>query len=99
MIPIFSPQIINLASSIQEYGFRWVEDGPTLAEIIRLVDVSATAELKKRNLGADQLLTLRRKICEEALDLLDMVYGWDADRMSETEERMFYRALVGFTVK
>lgn len=88
---MFSPRIHDLAEKIQLNGFRWVEDGPTLREIVREVD----REVKLRA----PLLATRRELAYQILDILDTLYGWDAPRMDETQERAFYKAIVGWEIK
>lgn len=86
---MFSQRIVDLATRIQVNGFRWVEDGPTLREIVQVVDAT----------NKSQSLASRREIAYKALDLLDTFYSWDAPRMDETQERAFYLAIIGWEIK
>ena len=88
---MFSVRIHELAEKIQQNGFRWVEDGPTLREIVREIDMAVKLTAP--------LLATRRELAYQALDILDTLYGWDAPRMDETQERAFYRAIVGWEIR
>ena len=91
---MFSKTIHDLARKIKVGGFRWVEDGPTIREIIREVDAFSAPLLETAGLTTDKLLAARRAAAYTALDLLDTLYGWDAARMDEAQERAFYRQIV-----
>ena len=95
---MFSRQIHDLAEKVPQGGFRWVEDGPTIRKIVQLVDDYVTPKLGART-DVQGIVALRREVVFHALDLLDQVYGWDAPRMTDEQERAFYRFIVVAEVK
>ena len=88
---MFNQRIHDLAAKIQKNGFRWVEDGPTLREIVREIDAAVKLQVP--------FSATRRELAYQALVILDTLYGWDAPRMDETQERAFYRAIVGWEIR
>jgi len=83
---MFAQQIKDLAASISKGGFRWVEDGPTIRKIVQYVDTNS----KTFGLSLD----VRRETAVKVLDVLDTLYGWDAPRMTDEQERAFYKYIV-----
>ena len=80
----------ELARKIADGGFVWVEDGPTLLEIIDIVNVSFEGILDHEE---------RKDICYKVLDFLDTTYEWDAPRMNEDTERCFYKWMVNYRIR
>ena len=80
----------ELARKIADGGFGWVEDGPTLLEIIDIVNGSFEGILDHEE---------RKDICYKVLDSLDTTYEWDAPRMNEETERGFYKWMVNYRIR
>lgn len=95
---MFSQKIHDLATKIPEGGFRWVEDGPVIRQIIQEVDAFIVPRLKKIGLGRDLMRAARQEAAYKVLDLLDTLYGWDPPRMDDTQERAFYRQIVQWEI-
>ena len=67
-------KVQELAKSVAEDGFSWVDDGNKILSIIDAVN----------NTFSDILpLDERRDVCYTVLVCLDTEYDWDAARMSD----------------
>ena len=83
-------KVQELAKSVAEDGFSWVDDGNKILSIKDAVN----------NTFSDILpLDERRDVCYTALDCLDTEYDWDAPRMSEEVERGFYKIMIQWRIK
>ena len=83
-------KVQELAKSVAEGGFSWVEDGTKILNIIDAINSTFSDILP---------LDERRDVCYTVLDCLDTEYGWDAPRMSEEVERGFYKIMIQWRVK
>ena len=83
-------KVQELAKSVAEGGFSWVEDGNKILAIIDAVN-SAFSDI----LPLDE----RKEVCYTVLDCLDTEHDWDAPRMSEEGERGFYKMMIAWRVK
>ena len=83
-------KVQDLAKSVAEGGFSWVEDGNKILAIIDAVN-SAFSDI----LPLDE----RKEVCYTVLDCLDTEHDWDAPRMSEEVERGFYKMMIAWRVK
>ena len=83
-------KVQELAKSVAEGGFSWVEDGNKILAIIDAVN-SAFSDI----LPLDE----RKEFCYTVLDCLDTEHDWDAPRMSEEVERGFYKMMIAWRVK
>lgn len=83
-------KVQELAKSVAEGGFSWVEDGNKILAIIDAVN-SAFSDI----LPLDE----RKEVCYTVLDCLDTEHDWDAPRMSEEVERGFYKMMIAWRVK
>ena len=83
-------KVQELAKSVAEGGFSWVDDGNKILAIIDAVN-SAFSDI----LPLDE----RKEVCYTVLDCLDTEHDWDAPRMSEEVERGFYKMMIEWRVK
>ena len=83
-------KVQELAKSVAEGGFSWVEDGNKILAIIDAVN-SAFSDI----LPLDE----RKEVCYTVLDCLDTEHDWDAPRISEEVERGFYKMMIAWRVK
>ena len=83
-------KVQELAKSVAEGGFSWVDDGNKILAIIDAVN-SAFSDI----LPLDE----RKEVCYTVLDCLDTEHDWDAPRMSEEVERGFYKMMIAWRVK
>ena len=82
-------KVQELAKSVAEGGFSWVEDGNKILAIIDAVNSTFSDILP---------LDERREVCYTVLDCLDTEHDWDAPRMSEEVERGFYKMMIQWRV-
>ena len=83
-------KVQELAKSVAEGGYSWVDDGNKILAIIDAVN-SAFSDI----LPLDE----RKEVCYTVLDCLDTEHDWDAPRMSEEVERGFYKMMIEWRVK
>ena len=82
-------KVQELAKSVAEGGFSWVDDGNKILAIIDAVNSTFSDILP---------LDERREVCYTVLDCLDEEHDWDAPRMSEEAERGFYKMMIQWRV-
>ena len=82
-------KVQELAKSVAEGGFSWVDDGNKILAIIDAVNSTFSDILP---------LDERREVCYTVLDCLDEEHDWDAPRMSEEVERGFYKMMIQWRV-